>query len=103
MCLELRPHNLQGLVLDASVWLCCDDKAVHLLDTLCFGNLDGGAGTAAYVRERLAAAGAPALGERAVRLSLDEAFFMAWALDLLAVHDLVGGQAVALDSTVRGS
>lgn len=99
VCRELRPRRLQGLLLDAAVWLCCDDEVVHSLDTLCFGNLDGGAGTAAHVRGLLEAAGAPVSGDKAVRLSLDEAFFMAYALELLTVHDLRGGAAVPLDTS----
>lgn len=47
------------------------------------------------------AAGAPVSGDKAVRLSLDEAFFMAYALELLTVHDLRGGAAVPLDTSVR--
>lgn len=88
MCRELRPRSLQALLLDAAAWLCCDDDTVHKLDTLCFGNLDGGAGTAAYVRQLLEAAGRPVHGDKAVRLSLDEAFFMAYALGILTVHEL---------------
>lgn len=101
VCRELRPRDLQALLLDAAVWLCCDDDTVYKLDTLCFGNLDGGAGTAAYVRRHLEAAGRPVQGDKAVRLSLDEAFFMAYALELLTVHDLRGGAAVPLDTSVR--
>ncbi|KAI7836749.1 hypothetical protein COHA_009387 [Chlorella ohadii] len=88
VCRELRPRDLQALLLDAAVWLCCDDEVVYKLDTLCFGNLDGGAGTAAYVRQHLEAAGRPVQGDKAVRLSLDEAFFMAYALGILTVHEL---------------
>lgn len=44
VCRELQPRGLQALLLDAGVWLCCDDDTVHQLDTLCFGNLDGGTG-----------------------------------------------------------
>lgn len=99
---ELAPLGLQALILDAAVWLCADDAVTHQLDTLCFGNLDGGAGTAAHVRAVLEGAGATVQpGDKAVRLSLDEAFFMAHALGLLTVHDLAeGGAAVPLDTTV---
>lgn len=67
------------------------------------GNLDGGVGTAAHVRGVLAAAGAATSGDRAVRLSLDEAFYMVHALNILTVHEeaACGGAAVRLDSTVR--
>lgn len=99
---ELKPRGLQALILDAAVWLCCDDGVAHQLDTLCLGNMDGGAGTAAHVRRLLEEAGHAVEGDKAVRLSLDEAFFMAYALGILAVHDVVEGHAVALDTTVRG-
>lgn len=96
---ELKPRGLQALILDAAVWLCCDDGVAHQLDTLCLGNMDGGAGTAAHVRRLLEEAGHAVEGDKAVRLSLDEAFFMAYALGILAVHDVVEGHAVALDTT----
>lgn len=109
MCRELKPRNLQALLLDAAVWLCCDEEVAHKLDTLCFGNLDGGVGTAAFVRQVLEGAGQAVQGDRAVRLSLDEAFFMAYALEILEVHELpqqgaagAGAPAVALDITVGG-
>lgn len=95
------PHGLHALLLDGTCWVACDEAAVHSLNTLCLGNLDGGAGTAADVRQHLAAAGEAVAGTAAVRLSLDEAFFMAHALRLLTVHDLVDGRAVRLDATVR--
>ncbi|PRW57103.1 tRNA-splicing endonuclease subunit Sen2 [Chlorella sorokiniana] len=98
VCRELRPRDLQALLLDAAVWLCCDDDTVYKLDTLCFGNLDGGAGTAAYVRQHLEAAGWPVQGDKAVRLSLDEAFFMAYALGILTVHELAEAGSTAAGS-----
>ena len=101
VCRELKPRQLHALVMDAAVWLCCDDEVVHKLDTLCFGNSDGGPGTSAHVRGVLQAAGAPVAGDKSVRLSLDEAFFMHYALGILEVHDEVEGAAVALDTTVR--
>lgn len=103
MCRELRPRDLQALLLDAAVWLCCDDDVVYKLDTLCFGNLDGGAGTAAYVRQHLEAAGRPVQGDKAVRLSLDEAFFMAFALGILTVHELEPAGSGAAGSSAGGS
>lgn len=95
VCRELKPRNLQALLLDAAVWLCCDEDVAHKLDTLCFGNLDGGVGTAAYVRQVLEAAGQAVQGDRAVRLSLDEAFFMAYALEIMEVHEVPQGGAAA--------
>lgn len=103
VCRELRPRDLQALLLDAAVWLCCDDDVVYKLDTLCFGNLDGGAGTAAYVRQHLEAAGRPVQGDKAVRLSLDEAFFMAYALGILTVHELEPAGSGAAGSSAGGS
>jgi hypothetical protein len=85
--------------------LCVDDDTVHKLDALCFGNLDGGGGTAEHVAALLTAAGAPVSGSKAVRLSLDEAFFMAYALEMLTVFrpdPAQGGAAVRLDATVSG-
>lgn len=106
VCRELRPRALQALLLDAAVWLVADEDVAYKLDTLCFGNMDGGAGTAAAVRAALEAGGAPCQpGGQAVRLSLDEAFFMAWALGILTVHEAPepggGGAAARLDDTVR--
>lgn len=64
---QLKPHNLQGLLLGTAVWLACDGTAVYLLDTLCLGNLDGGEGTAQGVAQQLAATGA-ALAEDASKV-----------------------------------
>jgi hypothetical protein len=84
---ELAPRRLRGLLIDGAVWLPVDDATCAILDALCLGNLDGGRGTAALARAALAAAGAEQPpGEKAVRLSLDEAVFLAHALGLLTVH-----------------
>ena len=95
---ELKTRNLHGILLDAAVWICTENDVVHKLDCLCLGNLDGGAGTADHVRDLLLAAGISVPGVKAVRLSIDEAFFMSYALGVLIVHDVVDGAAVALDN-----
>ena len=95
---ELKPRDLRGVLIDASVWLCAEDDVVHTLDSLCFGNLDGGVGTATAVREQLEGEGRTVLGTKSVRLSIDEAFFMSHALEILQVHALVDGRSVLLSA-----
>jgi tRNA-intron lyase len=96
---HLKTRDLRGVLLDAAVWICAEDDVVHKLDCLCLGNLDGGAETAEHVRKLLqAGAGETDVpGLKAVRLSLDEAFFMAYGLGCLKVHDVVDSAAVKLD------
>lgn len=96
---ELKPLQLQGVLMGAAVWVCCDGSVAHKLDSLCFGNMDGGIGTATHVRRLLHEAGLPADGECAVRLSLDEAFFMAHALGILGVSEEAGARAAQLGIT----
>jgi tRNA splicing endonuclease len=95
---QLKPRNLHGVILDAAVYITVEDDIVHMLDCLCLGNLDGGSGTADHVRRLLHAAGVDIPGDKAVRLSLDEAFFMAYALEVLIVHNEAGDKAVRLDT-----
>lgn len=94
--------ELHGLLRDSAVWMALDHDTVFKLDTLCFGNLDGGAGTAAGVQRRLGAD--RCRGLKAVRLALDEAFFMAHALGVLHVHAPAAAAdgAEQLDSDVCG-
>ncbi|KAL6780161.1 TIE1 [Auxenochlorella protothecoides x Auxenochlorella symbiontica] len=80
----LAEPGLHGLLRDAVVWVCANDDEVHKLDTLCFGNLDGGPGTAAEVSSLIGVELCP--GANAVRLGLEEAFFLAHALGILSVH-----------------
>jgi tRNA-intron lyase len=94
---QLKARDLHGVLLDAAVWICAEDDIVHKLDCLCLGNLDGGLETAEHVRNLLRAGGIEVPGFKAVRLSLDEAFFMAYGLECLQVHDVVDGAAVKLD------
>ena len=95
---ELKSRNLQAVLLDAAVWICAEDDVVHKLDCLCLGNLDGGTGTAAHVSALLSALGKPVSGVKCVRFSIDEAFFMSYALNCLVVHDEVDGAAIELDT-----
>lgn len=94
---ELQSEQLRGILLDAAVWICAKDDIIHKLDCLCLGNLDGGTGTAEYVRDLLEAAGVTVPGVKAVRLSLDEAFFMTYALECLSVYEIIQGAAMELD------
>lgn len=95
---ELQSEHLRGILLDSAVWICAKDDVIHKLDCLCLGNLDGGNGTADYVRDLLKAAGVTVPGNKAVRLSLDEAFFMAYSLNCLSVYEVIDGAATALDT-----
>lgn len=95
---DIKRTNLQGVLLDAAVWLCAEDDTVQKLDYLCLGNLDGGSSTAVHVHGLLTAAGNKSLGTKAVRLSIDEAFFMAYALNALQVYDVIDGAAVCLNT-----
>lgn len=100
---DLKARNLHGVLIDSAVWICAQDDVVHALDCLCLGNLDGGAVMADHVRCLLLSSRDPkkVAGAKAVRLSLDEAFFMAFALQALTVHTTVEGQdggVAALDT-----
>jgi hypothetical protein len=94
---ELRKKDLQAVLIDAAVWLCLDTQTTHMFDCLCLGNLDGGPGMAAHVTAALKAGTKPVSGDRSVRLSLDEAFFLVHALGILKVHDIIDDVAVELD------
>jgi hypothetical protein len=94
---DLQRRQLHGVLLGTTVYICTEPPVVHILDCLCLGNLDGGPGTAAHVRDLVAAAGVTLPGDRAVRLSIDEAFFMAHALQCLTVYDEIDGKGVPLD------
>lgn len=80
----LATPGLHGVLQDAAVWVCTGEEEVHKLDTLCFGNLDGGAGTAAEVSGLIGVE--LCRGTHTVRLGLEEAFFLAHALGILSVH-----------------
>jgi hypothetical protein len=102
---DLKARNLHGVLIDSAVWMCAEDDVVHALDCLCLGNLDGGTAMADHVRCLLLASRHPQQipGAKAVRLSLDEAFFMAFALQALTVHATIEGQGdavTALDTDV---
>ena len=96
---ELQASSLSGCLLNTAVYIAVDDAIVHKLDCLCLGNLDGGSSTADYCNRLLQAAGvANANGPKAVRLSIDEAFFMHYALNCLTVYNVAidGKTAVKL-------
>lgn len=86
---ELKRRNIQAVLLDSAVWICTEDDVVQMLDSLCFGNLDGGIHTAENIKNLLKTIGKDVPGNKSVRLSIDEAFFMAYALNVLTVHALV--------------
>eukprot|EP00889_Picochlorum_renovo_P003405 jgi/Picre1/30435/NNA_005799.t1 len=81
----LRESCLKGILMDAAVWICVSDDVVKQLDYACFGNLDGGHGMTAYIRDVMSSIGVelPETCRNTVRLSLDEAFFMHYALKVL--------------------
>jgi len=81
----LRESCLKGILMDAAVWICVSDDVVKQLDYACFGNLDGGHGMTAYIRDVMSNIGVelPETCRNTVRLSLDEAFFMHYALKVL--------------------
>jgi tRNA-intron lyase len=83
----LQSYRLHGVLVDAAVWLVCSSAAVKSLDHICLGNLDGGHGMTAYLRQELKSIGVDVTGmECTVRLSLDEAFFMHFALAALDLY-----------------
>jgi tRNA-intron lyase len=100
---QLRESKLRGVLLDAAVWVCVGDGMVHTLDCLCLGNLDGGGGTAAHVASLLGQDSALGMGgvgndadgtsglTKAVRLSPEEAFFMAYGVECLDVFEVSTG------------
>jgi len=95
---QLKSRDLQGVLVDTAVWICAEDNEVHVLDCLCLGNLDGGPGMAEYVADiLLPCRGSTVPSRKAVRLSLDEAFFMTYALKILKVYDIVDGKAQVFD------
>jgi tRNA-splicing endonuclease subunit Sen2 len=62
-----------------------------LLDASCFGNLDGGPDMALHVKHRLELCGCTVKGSKAVRLALDEAFFMQHCLNNLKIYGSSSG------------
>jgi len=85
----IKQQNVQGLIIDTAVWICAEPSVINLMDEACFGHLDGGAGTARFVKEKLAAIGVAVTGHHTIRLGLDEAFYMSYTLNNLTVFDLV--------------
>jgi len=98
---EIKSARLSGVVFDTAVWLCVSSETVKKLDSACFGNLDGGNGTAIFIKDSLKDVDVEIEGDKAVRLSLDEAFFMHYALrslTLYTVRDKAGQPARLLDT-----
>lgn len=97
---DLQTASLYGMLIDSAVWVCTSAEIVAKLDSACFGNLDGGLGTAQHIKKLLDQVDVPSEGNKAVRLSLDEAFFMHYALRALTVFELrpQGEAALALDT-----
>lgn len=83
---EIKSSRLTGVILDTAVWLCVPSEIVKMLDSACFGNLDGGSGTATFIKDSLKSVDVDIEGDKAVRLSLDEAFFMHYALRCLTMY-----------------
>ena len=81
---QFAQGGLHGVVKSSAVWLCPGEAAIQRLDTLCFGNLDGGAGTGGEVRAALGPERCS--GTQAVRLGLEEAFFLLHAVGVLRVY-----------------
>lgn len=84
---QIQDANLNAVLIDAAVWLCIPEDVIRLLDSSCFGNLDGGIGMADHVRSILEQANVHVEGVKAVRLSLDEAFFLHYGLRALTVFE----------------
>lgn len=90
---HLRNENLHALLIDTAVWLCVDQRTTHVLDCLCLGNLDGGPAMARHVASLLQGASPDVSpescceGGRSVRLSLEEAFFLQFALRVLKTFE----------------
>lgn len=82
---ELKSKGLYGVIIDAAVWVCTSHAVVKKLDHACLGNLDGGHAMTAYMNESLQSIVESEKGDKTVRLSLDEAFFMHYALGALTL------------------
>lgn len=80
---ELQSEELKGLIIDSAVWVCVRHDVVKKLDHACLGNLDGGNQMTVYINETLNSN----IHGKTVRLSLDEAFFMHYALGALSLFD----------------
>lgn len=101
---QFAQGGLHGVVKSGAVWLCPGEGAIQRLDTLCFGNLDGGAGTGGEVRAALGPERCS--GSQAVRLGLEEAFFLRHAVGVLCVYAApvgaqVGEEAAADQEELR--
>ena len=99
-CLELLSRsNLHGVLCRNAVWLACTRQLAYFLERVCLGRRaapEAAAGVPVFVNA-LAAAGASS-GTRdaetrpvVVRLSPEEAFYMAHRMDCLTVHGVERG------------
>ena len=85
----LKNDNLHGVLVDAAVWVVCGDNAVRSLDYICLGNLDGGHQMTDHLKTALESLGVDCSATTAtVRFSLDEAFFVHYALNALHLYEL---------------
>jgi hypothetical protein len=85
----LKNDNLHGVLVDAAVWVVCGDNAVRSLDYICLGNLDGGHQMTDHLKTALESLGVDCSGTTAtVRFSLDEAFFVHYALNALHLYEM---------------
>jgi tRNA-intron lyase len=84
---ELKSKGLKGLILDSAVWVCASHATVKALDHACLGNLDGGDQMTTYLKDLLGSSDDVIQDGKTVRLSLDEAFFMHYALGALELFD----------------
>lgn len=53
----LQAERLSGVLVDAAVWLICTQRAVHHLDSICLGNLDGGHQMTEHIKNVLQSTG----------------------------------------------
>ena len=84
----LKSYDLHGVLVDAAVWVLCADSAVRSLDDICLGNLDGGHQMTDHLKTALGSLGVDCSATTAtVRFSLDEAFFVHYALNALHLYE----------------
>ncbi|KDD73984.1 hypothetical protein H632_c1677p1, partial [Helicosporidium sp. ATCC 50920] len=106
--------GLVGALEGGTVFVLCTPDVVNVLDVLCLGTLDGAEQAAKALRDKFRGAGEPgsaveALSQGApvaeathvVRLSCEEAFFVSYAVEALAVVDW--GEAGGDQARVLGS
>ena len=97
-CLEwLRGSNLHGVLCRNAVWLACTRQLAYFLERVCLGRraqAEAAAGVPVFANALGAGASAGADAEArpvVVRLSPEEAFYMAHQMDCLTVHGVERG------------